>query len=188
MNVIEVNKAHPDFRMIKNTAGVYSTILQGKVPPGVSWLVGDIGEITGEDMGDRSLGIPLFLRLLDATGAEMPDDTLVMFGYQRPYEETVSQIGNPVSYRIFRRMTDNEQFNDNTRSARLLYVGETIIGLQTDTRLLLQLKSSAVLDPTKSEVLFEIVELVEDEEDLEDEDLEDLEEDLEDLEEDLEDY
>ena len=191
MNIIEVNKGHPNFRMIKNTSGVYSTILEGTVPPGVSWLVGDVGEITGEDMGDRTLGIPLFLRLLDATGTEMPDDTLVMLAYQRSNEETVTQIGNPISYRIFKRMTDNEQFNDNTRAARLLYTGENIVGLSTDTKLVMQIKSSNVIDPATSEVLFEIVELLEDEdleeEDLE-EDLEDLEEDLEDLEEDLEYY
>ena len=159
-SVIEVSKGHPDFTMIANTAGVYSPILVGKTPPGVSWLVGDTGHITGQITPGEEPGIPLFLRLLDATGTELPDDTMILFGYQKPFEETVSQIGNPISYRIFRRLTDAEQFNVDTRNARLIYTGRNIVGLRTDTKLVLEIKSSAVIDPATSEVMFEIVEAV----------------------------
>ena len=160
VSVIEISKGHPDFTMIANTAGVYSTILEGKTPPGVSWLVGDTGQITGNIVPGEVPGIPLFVRLLDAAGTELPDDTMILFGSQKPFEETVSQIGNPISYRIFRRLTDGEQFNVDTRNTRLIYTGRNIVGLRTDTKLILQIKSSAVIDPATSEVMFEIVEAV----------------------------
>ena len=160
ISVIEVSKGHPDFQMVANIANVYSPVLIGTTPSGVTWLVGDTGHIVGDIKPGQEPGIPLFVRLLDATGTELPDDTMIMLGYQKPFEEVVSQIGNPISYRIFRRLTDSEQFNTDTRHARLLYTGRNIVSLKTDTKLILQVKSSAVIDPVTSEIVFEIVEAV----------------------------
>jgi len=123
-----------------NTANAYSTILTVTVPKGVKYTL--------------YTDTPFVIKLYDSGGTEIANDSTLIIAGQKPGDRLPRELAE-FDYRPFSVLTEAQQNNKNYQERTRVPLRTPAVTFLQDEKIIIQLKSSSVVDWTQSATAFE---------------------------------
>ncbi|MDD5615255.1 MAG: hypothetical protein PHH85_03555 [Candidatus Methanoperedens sp.] len=147
MGEITLNASSTGVTTGVNTANVFTDVFKMKVQAGTNLRMRN--------------GTPLRMKLHDSSDAELPNTTEVLIGIRVPGQKQLSELGK-LSYQPFANISTANQYDKDTETRRRIPIPTKtrLLKVIEDREIVVQAKSSAVVDWTKSFLELDCEEIV----------------------------
>jgi len=115
---------------VQNTTGVDTPILEVQPEDGTELIIRNAVE-----RGEQMRGIPIYAKLYDSNGNELPADTRLMLQFERPADDDATTVSEPFeNTRSYRSLDVKEQQNtDYVDQVKHIIKGRGLVVTDNDT-------------------------------------------------------